>query len=94
MSESRKCLNMDTSRPKIIAGCAVGFSTLAMFACMTIVPMLYQQITDLHVDIITQMEEFRVRNYLRLFKTLTHFYAKDLIIFCRLLLMTHGKILL
>lgn len=55
---------MDTAQPKILAACAIGFSTAAMFACVTVVPMLYQQIADLHVDIMSQMGEFRVRFFI------------------------------
>lgn len=46
---------------KFAAGVAVSFSILTMVAMLTVIPTLYQQISDLESDILSQMDDFKVQ---------------------------------
>lgn len=49
---------METS--KIVAYSAIGFSAMSMLACIILVPTMYEQINQLHDDIMTEMQDFQV----------------------------------
>lgn len=48
------------SEAKVLAALAVGFSSVALLACVFLVPLLYRDIASLHEGIMTEMGEFQV----------------------------------
>ncbi len=46
---------------KVVCVIAVILSALCIFVCLTTLPMLYEQINELHDDVMLEMEDFRVR---------------------------------